>query len=212
MNRRTNEEWIADLKAGGLRQEEALADLHKLILDGLPYALSRWLPPEDPRFSPFAEEVAQDSLLRVLQRMDSFEGRSQFTTWVHTIAVRVALSELRRMKWQEVSLDALLDGPEQEESSHQIEEKGAGIEVVAERDVLLGLLQKIIAEELTEKQRKALVAIAIQGMPMEEVAQQMGMERNALYKLLHDARLSMKKSLLKKGISTSEVLSVFEEG
>ena len=74
MAKRTNVEWISDLRAGGLRQEKALADLHQVILNGLPYALSKWLPASDPRFAPFAEEVTQETLLRVIDRLDTQRG------------------------------------------------------------------------------------------------------------------------------------------
>src|SRR5574337_1714531 len=97
MARRTNEQWLSDLSAGGDRREAALADLRTDILYGLPYALRNWLSSDDPQFSALAEEVTQETLMRVLDHLASFEGRSQFTTWAHKIAVRVALTELRRL-------------------------------------------------------------------------------------------------------------------
>ena len=110
MSKRTNEQWISDLSFPGLAQEEALADLRDIIRSGLPYALTNWLSPSDPQFEALAEEVTQDTLLRVLDRLETFEGRSQFTTWVHKIAVRLALTELRRRRWRDVSLDNLVEG------------------------------------------------------------------------------------------------------
>ena len=94
MSKRTNDQWINDFRTSGSDQDAALADLHRIILAGLPYALSTWLSADDPRFQPLAEEVAQETLLRVPDHLDTFEGRSQFITWVHKIAVRVALTEL----------------------------------------------------------------------------------------------------------------------
>jgi RNA polymerase sigma-70 factor (ECF subfamily) len=210
--KRTNEEWLADLRAQGAQQEAALAELHRIILAGLPYALDKWLKPNDPRFNSLAEEVAQDSVLRVMARLDSFEGRSQFTTWVHTIAVRIALTELRRAKWQEVSLDEMTDGNEPGQLSKEIPEKAASIEQVVERNSLMAMIQKMLVEDLTERQRAALVAVAVKGVPLEEVARRMGTERNTLYKLLHDARLKMKKRLEQEGLSPAEVLASFSEG
>ena len=215
MAKRTNAEWISDLRAGGPRQEKALADLHQVILGGLPYALSKWLPASDPRFAPFAEEVTQETLLRVIDRLDTFEGRSQFTTWVHTIAVHEALTELRRAKWQEVSLDELLDrhpAESDEVEAHELPDRSPGVEKTAEKDAALGLLRKLINEELTEKQRTALVAVAINEVPMDEVARRMSTDRNALYKLLHDARLNLKKRLAQEGLSPAEILTLFEQG
>src|SRR5574341_891940 len=114
MTQRTNEQWLSELRAGGSRRELALADLRAEIMYGLPYALRDWLAPDNPRFAALAEEVTQETLMRVLEHLDSFEGRSQFTTWVHKIAVRVALTDLRRRRWQDVSLDSLLESDEGE--------------------------------------------------------------------------------------------------
>ena len=90
MPTRTNEAWLADLGATGPAREAALEDLRVIIQKGLPYALSRWLSPDQPQFSSLVDEVTQETLLRVLDQLNTFEGRSQFTTWVHKIAVRIA--------------------------------------------------------------------------------------------------------------------------
>jgi RNA polymerase sigma-70 factor (ECF subfamily) len=185
-----------------------------VILNGLPYALSKWLPASDPRFAPFAEEVTQETLLRVIDRLETFEGRSQFTTWVHTIAVHEALTELRRAKWQEVSLDELLDrhpAESEEIEARELPDRSPGVERTVEKDAALGLLRKLINEELTEKQHTALVAVAINEVPMDEVARRMATDRNALYKLLHDARLNLKKRLAQEGLSPADILTLFEQ-
>jgi len=211
MVKRTNDQWLAELQSGGAPRESALADLRQVILDGLPYALNKWLPRDDPRFAPLAEEVAQDTLLRVLDRLDTFEGRSQFTTWVHKIAVRIALTELRRKRWENVSLDDLIAGEEGPPLPGLMIDRQAATpeDIVAGAD-LLQRVQRIIAEELTEKQRQAMIAVAIQGMPLEEVARRMGTNRNALYKLMHDTRLRLKHRLAQEGLTPEDVLSVFE--
>ena len=77
---------------------------------------------------------------------------------------------------------------------------------------MMAMLERIMAEEVTEKQRMAMMAVRVQGMPIEEVARQMGMERNALYKLLHDARLRLKKRMEREGLKPEEVLAAFESG
>ncbi|HSF82813.1 MAG TPA: sigma-70 family RNA polymerase sigma factor [Anaerolineales bacterium] len=213
MSRRTNELWLADLRAEGNQREVALADLRQVILNRLPYALNRWLPTSDPRFPALAEEVAQDTLLRVLDRLDTFEGRSQFTTWVHKIAVRIALTELRRKRWENVSLDELVAGEEFPPlASLLVDRQAAAPESMVEGADLIQRLQRIITDELTDKQRQVLVAIAIKGMPLEEVARRMGSNRNALYKLMHDTRLRLKQRLAKEGLKPADILAVFEKG
>jgi RNA polymerase sigma-70 factor (ECF subfamily) len=191
-------------------REAALADLRKIVIAGLPYALSKWLDQTDPRFASLAEEVAQETILRVTARLDTFEGRSQFTTWVHTIAVRVALTELRRAKWQEVSLDEMLEGKESGDEPRDMPDQSPGVEKSIEKKEMMAMLMEVMEKELTKKQRMALMAVAVQGMPLEEVARRMGTERNALYKLLHDARLKLKRHLEKLGMSPGEILATFE--
>jgi len=206
---RGNDLWLADLRSGGSRRDEALTDLHAEIRSGLPFGLQKWIDAGDARFNAFIEETAQETLLRVLAHLDDFQGRSQFTTWVHSIAVRVALSELRRSRWEEISLDKLLEGDDSGSAPRDFAEAGSGTEERVEQAALLELVDKIIQTELSEKQRRALLA-AVGGMPSEAVAAQMQMERNALYKLVHDARLKLKKKLEEEGLSTEDILAAFE--
>src|SRR5512146_3503393 len=207
---RTNAEWLSDLGSPGPAREAALADLRAQVLAGLPRALSPWLSPADPRFEALAEETAQETLLRVLDRLHTFEGRSQFTTWVYKIALRIALSELRRQKWRDVSLDDLLEEKDDQPASTRLE-AGPGInpEEAAERADMLRRVERIVQEELTPHQRTALIAASTGGMPLEEVARRMGMNRNALYKLLHDGRLRLKRRLEREGLTAAEVLAMF---
>jgi len=209
---RSNEQWVDDLAAPGEAQEIALGDLRAIVLRGLPYALSKWLTPSDPEFESLSEEVAQDTLLRVLESLHTFEGRSKFTTWVHKIAVRIALTELRRKRWRDVSLDELTENAPGQGPLGVLTAHVAGPEVVAEQSDMIAHLQRVISEELTEKQREALIATRIHGMPMEEVARRMGTNRNALYKLLHDARLRLKTGLEEEGLSPEDVMAAFEAG
>jgi RNA polymerase sigma-70 factor (ECF subfamily) len=208
--KRTNAEWIADLTSEGIEQERALIDLRKVIVKGLPFALSKWLSRSDPQLDDLVEEVAQETLLRVLSRLDTFEGRSQFTTWVQKIAVRLAITELRRKRWQDTSLDGLLEMDGSPLGSRLLIDTAPGPERSTRQIEMLEKLEQIIEGELTEKQRRAMVAVRIHGMPMEEVARRMGMTRNALYKLLHDARLRLKKHLDEQGLNPEEVIAEFE--
>ena len=191
-------------------REAALEELRSVVQKGLPYALSRWLSPEDPLFAPLVEEVTQETLLRVLDQLESFEGRSMFTTWVHKIAIRIALTELRRKRWQDSSLDELVDNEENPAPESLMADPHPGPEIRAERADMLAHIRRILEEELTEKQRQALILLGVQNMPMEEAARRMKTNRNALYKLLHDARLRLKKRLAQEDLNAQEVLAAFE--
>ena len=210
MNTRSNEAWIEELRASGPIREAALDDLHAIVQKGLPYALSRWLKPDDPLFTPLVEEVTQETLLRVLDQLDTFEGRSMFTTWVHKIAIRIALTELRRKRWQDSSLEEMMDNEENPAPERLLADPQAGPETSAERADMLVRIRRILDEELTEKQRQALTLLSLQEMPMEEAARRMKTNRNALYKLLHDARLRLKRRLAKEDLDAQEVLAAFE--
>ncbi|NIS83005.1 MAG: sigma-70 family RNA polymerase sigma factor [Anaerolineales bacterium] len=211
-NVRSNAEWLSDLRAAGSVQETALEDLRAVVRNALPYALSKWISPSDPQFDALAEEVTQDTLLRVLDNLDTFEGRSKFTTWVHKIAVRIALTELRRKRWQDVSLESLVESDEGMGVTSLLRDTDDGPELATEQANLVHRLQRVIDEELTEKQRTALIAIGIHGMPMEEVARRMDTNRNALYKLMHDARLRLRSRLVEEGLTPEDVLQAFEPG
>jgi RNA polymerase sigma-70 factor (ECF subfamily) len=210
MANRTNEEWLTALRGDGELRSNALEDLRLVIQRGLPYALSRWLSPDQPHFSALVEEVTQETLLRVLDQLDSFEGRSQFTTWVHKIAVRIALTELRRKRWRDSSLDELTENEDTPPPPGLLADSQAGPEISAERLDMLSRVRRIIEEELTDRQRQALILLGVQDLPIEDAARKLKTNRNALYKLLHDARLRLRTRLAREEIAPHEVLALFE--
>jgi len=211
MTERTNQEWLAALR--GLERDEALADLRAFLVRGLRYALASWSVVDEA----ILEDFAQDALLKILDGLNSFRGESRFTTWAQKIAVHVALTELRRHRWRDVSLDEMtgfLDADPSTGSGYRfipdtLADPAAGPEQQAIQRMLFSTLRRIIATELTDKQRQALVAVHFHGVPLEEVARRMGTNRNALYKLLHDARQRLKKRMMAEGLSPQDVLAAF---
>jgi RNA polymerase sigma-70 factor (ECF subfamily) len=207
---RDNESWLKDLRAASAQRDSALADLHETLLRVLPRALARWLSPESGQFEAFIEDVSQETLLRVLDKLDLFEGRSQFTTWVYKIATRIALNELRHRKWKEVSLDGLEEGDDPDQTpSERFASSDPHHETVLERKEAINLVERILAEELTPRQRAVMEAIGVKGVSMDEVARRMGTNRNALYKMMHDARLRLKRRLKREGFDPEELLNLF---
>ncbi len=208
---RSNEQWLVDLQSGGDSQAAALEDLAALVRRNLPFGLAPFLPQHHPEFEFLADDITQETLLRVLDRLHTFEGRSQFTTWVQKIAIRLAFSELRRRRWKDVSLDAGLERDD-EPAMPEPADTQAPPETLVERKDLILWLRRLMHQELSQKQKTAIHAVAIQGIPMEEVARKMGMNRNALYKLLHDARKKLKQRVEAAGYKAEAILAVFEEG
>jgi RNA polymerase sigma-70 factor (ECF subfamily) len=162
-----------------------------------------------PEFETLAEDFVQEALLKILDKLDTFAGRSQFTTWAHKIAVSVALTELRRKRWQDLSLDGMLDVGDGDYTPSFTADPMPEPENALERSDMMARVERLIMEELTEKQRTALVASVIHGFSTAEVANQLDMKPNAVYKLLHDARLRLRSRLAADGLSPEEVISVF---
>lgn len=207
---RDNQTWLTDLRSSDERRDSALNKLRAILSRVLPGALARWLSPETGHFDAFLEDVIQETLMRVIDRLDTFEGRSQFTTWVYKIAVRIALNELRHRKWKEVSLEGLEESSEPDEMpSERFASSDPQPELALERKDAMSLVKRIVEEELTPRQRAAMTAIGVKGVPMEEVARRMGTNRNALYKMMHDARLRIKGRLEREGLRPEELLNMF---
>jgi RNA polymerase sigma-70 factor (ECF subfamily) len=203
MEQRSNQEWLDALKSPGAERDRALAELRVLLVRGLNYALRGWRRTAGRDFEALAEDFCQEALLRILDNLDSFEGRSRFTTWAHKVAVRVALTELRRKRWQDVSLDKLVAD---EGAASMMGSAEAGPETEAERSDMMAWMRRIMKEELTDKQRRAIAAIAFGGMPLEEVARRMDTNRNALYKVIHDGRVRLKRRLAREGMNPQDIL------
>jgi RNA polymerase sigma-70 factor (ECF subfamily) len=209
MTIRSNEEWIRDLNSMGEERDIAIEDLRIYIIKSLPYAITKWLSQTSPYFNSLIEEVAQDTVLRVLDKIESFMGKSHFTTWVSKIAVRNALTELRRKKWRDYSLDEILDNPNSKHHNLLLSDQNSNPDIETEKSNTIETIQNIIDEELSEKQKEVMIAIIFQGVPIEEVAVRLDTNRNALYKTMHDARLRIKKHLEKEGLSVEEILASY---
>jgi RNA polymerase sigma-70 factor, ECF subfamily len=204
MQERTNEQWLAELR--GPNPDEALADLYDLLVRGLRAALGGRADGVDANIGDFAQEA----LIKIVSNLDSFRGESRFTTWAQKIAMNVALTELKRRRWRDVSLQDLLD--RRTATGRGLADPQLTPEQVAFQNMVLAKLRRTIDEELTDRQREAVVAVILEGMPIAEVARRMGTNQNALYKLLHDARKKLKLRMEAAGLSPQEVLAAFDEG
>jgi RNA polymerase sigma-70 factor (ECF subfamily) len=199
---RDNDAWVRELESDGPEGAAAQTDLRGVLVTGLVRALSsRGVAPD------LCEDFAQEALVRIRDRLATFRGESRFTTWAMSLATRIAFDELRHKRWKDVSFDgasadaktplAFEARAEASQEKHMLREK-----VLAE-------LRRVLENELTERQRAVLVA-ELNGMPHAEIATSLGMNRNALYKLSHDARKRVKAHLEGAGISEVDVLWVFE--
>jgi RNA polymerase sigma-70 factor (ECF subfamily) len=208
LNQRTNEEWIEALREPV--SGEALEDLRTVLLRGLRASLSSRVNTD---LDALTEDFAQDALLKILKSLESFRGESRFTTWAQKIAIHVAFTELRRRRWKDISLQDIVETPEGDEFTPAIlTDPDASPEQEAAQSDILTMVQELIETELTDRQRTALLAVVQGGMPMDQVAEKLGTNRNALYKMIHDARKRLQKKLEEKtGMTALEVMAMFEE-
>lgn len=214
---RTNEQWLADLQGEPTVQAAALNDLRKRLKRSIYYYLSqersdlRDLAGQE--LEQMAEDLAQDATLRVMDNLENFRGESRFTTWANKIAIRMAISDLRRARYKDFSLDELTaDGDWLPDTSGAITSTPSPTpEKATERDDVLQKIDASLKEALTERQYQALVAVALRGVPMDVVAERMNTNRNALYKLIHDARRKLRAHLESQGLSLDYMMDLFQQ-
>jgi len=197
-----NREWTKRLASESTGREAALGELRRFLIKGLRSGLSG-----RPRIDEdFIEDVVQVALVRILDHLDSFQGRSAFSTWALTIALRVAFTELRRKYWSDVSLEEL-----REKSSSLLDEADNSpdpLEFTVHKS-LISLMHQLIRTKLTSRQRDVMLA-ELNAMPQDEIARQMNITRNAVYKLSHDARKALKRSLEAEGYTVEQVREILE--
>lgn len=190
--------WVERLQGPG--RDAALEELRALLVRGLSRSLARRGGGEA-----FVEDVTQEALVRILDSLDSFEGRSRFTTWAMAVAMRVAISELRRRHFQDRSLDQITGG---EDLLFELaEEDGRSPTERSERDEVIAELRRLVDERLSPRQRTAVQA-ALSGMPVDEIARRMESNRNNIYKTIYDARQKLKQGLEAAGISADDVQAI----
>jgi RNA polymerase sigma-70 factor (ECF subfamily) len=196
-------EWLRSLRTDETR-DEAIARLHALLLRAARFEVARRRPTlphlRGDEFDDIANEAAADALMSVLRRLDDFRGSSRFTTWVYKFALLEAAVKLRKRAWQgrEIPLT-----PEDWEPFASV---GLGPAVAAEQHELLEALQQAITEVLTPHQRQVLVALALNGVPIDVLAERLNTNRGALYKTLHDARRKLRKHLDERGLALDDRL------
>jgi RNA polymerase sigma-70 factor (ECF subfamily) len=192
-------EWLSGLRAQGTEREASIARLHALLLRAARFEVARRRPAlphlRGNELEDIAHEAADDALVSVLARLDDFRGESRFTTWAYKFALLEAAVKLRKRAWQgrEVPLEP--------ESWGLFESADPGPEGGLEQSELLRAVQAGIAEALTPHQRRVLVALALNGVPIDVLADRLETTRGALYKTLHDARRKLRAYLQEAGLS-----------
>jgi RNA polymerase sigma-70 factor (ECF subfamily) len=184
---------LADLRADGPAQQAAIESLHALLLRAARFEVARRRPLlphlRGGELDEIALEAADDAVLSVLRRLDDFRGESRFTTWAYKFALLEAAVKLRKRAWQGREI------PLEPEEWTGFAAGGPGPEASAEQRELLARLQHAIQETLTPHQRQIVVAVALNEVPIDVLAERLNTTRGALYKALHDARRKLREHL-----------------
>lgn len=193
-------DWLAGLTSTGADLNDAIRRLHELMVRVARFKLSRM--GEASRLgSARADEIVQSSadeaVVAILARLSSFEGRSRFTTWAYKFAILHTATAVRRELWSGITVD-LSSVPE---PVSRLDDPLTHVEAAALSDAL----RRCIAECLTPHQQRILIAIAVEGIPIDVVADRLHTSRNTVYKTLHDARKRLRQALIAQGyIATAE--------
>jgi RNA polymerase sigma-70 factor, ECF subfamily len=196
--------WLDDLRAEGRRKDEAISRLHALLLRAARFEVARrrvTLPHlRGDELDDIALEAADDALMSVLRRLDDFRGLSRFSTWAYKFALFEAAVKLRKRGWQGREI------PLEPESWDRLASAQPGPDDQVELAGLLEAVRDGIANALTPHQRRVLLALAVDGVPIDVVADRLGSTRGALYKTLHDARRKLRAHLTERGLALGQWL------
>ncbi len=210
---RSNADWLRDLAGKGDAQAAAISDLRALLRRSALYTLGRTgihgASLASSQVEAIAEECAQEALLAILERLGDFRAESKFTTWAYKFAVNIALTAARRERWKTVSLDEMLDENEAPVWLPGADPSAPSPEQRSQQGEVWALVQQVMDAELTPRQRQVLRAMVFEELPLDEVVRHLGSNRNAVYKLVHDARRKLKAGLEARGYPVADILELF---
>jgi RNA polymerase sigma-70 factor (ECF subfamily) len=206
---RTSEEWLEALRADGARRDRAIADLHALLLRSARFEVGRRRAAlshvRGEELEDVAMQAADDALMAVLSKLDQYRGASRFTTWAYKFALLEAGVRLRRRAWQgrEVVLEP--------EAWPAFGDERPSVQDVLEQGELLAALKAAISERLTSHQRDVFVALALNQVPIDVLAERLNTTRGALYKTLHDARRKLRQELVGAGFAEANARAIAQQ-
>ena len=193
---------MTGLRASGVRRDTTVAELRDLLLRVARFECQRrrWLlRVSGPELEDIAQQAANDALVSIMAKLDEFRGESRFTTWAYKFVMFQVSTKIGRHFWRTGS--ATVDEPVDPERI--ADRLATAPDKRAEQRELLGALARAVEQELTEHQRKVFVAIALDDVPVDALAAELGSTRNAVYKALFDARQKLRTSLADAGYAVS---------
>jgi RNA polymerase sigma-70 factor, ECF subfamily len=195
--------WLSALRSTGAVRDQAVARLHELLVRAARFEVSRRRGAvshiRGEELDDLALQAADDALVAVLAKLDDYRGASRFTTWAYKFALLEAGVRLRRRAWQE--REVVL----KPEAWPLMADAGHGPQSQAETNELMHALRCSIDACLTDHQRDVLVALALNGVPLDVLAERLNTTRGALYKTLHDARRKLRSDLAGRGFTLDSI-------
>jgi RNA polymerase sigma-70 factor (ECF subfamily) len=185
--------WLTALSSDGAIGEKARRDLHLLLLRAARYEIRRRrgsLPHlRGGDLDDLAHQSADDALVAILAKLDHYRGDSRFTTWAYKFALLEAAVKLRKLAWQNREI------PIESERWAVLADAATSPAASAEQSELLRSVARAMKSELSPQQRQVLIAVALDGVPIDVLADRMQTTRGALYKSIHDARQKLRAAL-----------------
>lgn len=193
-------QWVRALS--GPERDQAAARLHELLLRIARAEIRRRQPGPDitgPELDDLAHEAAADAVLAVLRRVHEFRGDSRFTTWAFKFVMFEVSNKLGRHFWHRAG------GPSGEADWDRLPDRfGVSPAEQVESRELVQALRRALDTCLTERQREVFIAIVVQGVPLDGLVAEMGTNRNAVYKMMFDARRKLRQELVAQGYLGSD--------
>jgi RNA polymerase sigma-70 factor, ECF subfamily len=190
--------WLERLRAGSRDRDAAIAELRELLLRAARFEVRRRCATLSQIRGGDQEDLAQqsagDAMVAILSKLDGFRGESQFTTWAYKFALYEAAVKLRKLAWQgrELPLDV--------EDWPRVPDPGPVPQGEVETNELIAAIRQEIESSLTQRQRVVLVALTLNEVPIDVLAERLDTTRGALYKVLHDARKRLRAALVRRGM------------
>ena len=194
---RENRRWVRDLATAGPRRESACRELYPRLLRIAKFETRRRAPLlelEGPELDDIAHQAAADALMTISQRLDRFRGEARFTTWASKFVIFDVATKMNRHFWRRRAVPY-----EHEDWSSIASRFDLGPEDEAQVGEFAAAVSSAVEESLSERQRLVFVATVLNGMSMDVLADELGSTRNALYKVLFDARKKLRAALVASG-------------
>jgi RNA polymerase sigma-70 factor (ECF subfamily) len=191
--------WLAALHACGSERDAAVGRLHGLLVRAAHFELGRRRAAltqiRGEEIDDLAMQAADDALMAILRKLDQYRGESRFTTWAYKFALLEASVKVRRRAWRDREI------PLEPDAWARVADHALAPQAAVEGAELARCLRRAITERLTAHQRNVLVALAIDGVPVDVLAERLGTTRGALYKTLHDARRKLRAEMAAGGFA-----------